>query len=79
VAHSPVFAGAFDPSSLEDDSIDGERGGVSTPSIPPPDGIFADEVAVDHPMNHQSAGIPAPVLCMPDVLLSDRIFTGGSR
>jgi Tat protein translocase TatB subunit len=77
-APSPVFAGAFDPSSLDDD-VTAQPTGVLTPTIPPPDGIFADEVAVDHPMNHQSAGIPAPESGVPDVLLSDRIFTGGSR
>jgi Tat protein translocase TatB subunit len=67
-----TFAGAFDPGSLD------EPVGVLTPSIPPPDGIFADEVAVDHPMNHQSAGIPSPSLYTPDVLLSTRIFSGGT-
>jgi Tat protein translocase TatB subunit len=77
-APSPVFAGAFDPSSLDED-VTAQPAGVPTPTIPPPDGIFADEVAVDHPMNHQSAGIPAPESAVPDVLLSDRIFTGGSR
>lgn len=70
-----TFAGAFDPGSLDEP----EPVGVPTPLIPPPDGIFADEVAVDHPMNHQSAGIPAPAFDSPDVLLSPRIFTGGSR
>ncbi len=83
VAPSRAFAGAFDPSSLEDDANEGVNEavpvGVPTPSIPPPDGIFADEVAVDHPMNHQSAGVPAPALNVADILLSDRIFTGGAR
>lgn len=67
-----TFAGAFDPGSLD------EPVSVPTPSVPPPDGIFADEVAVDHPMNHQSAGIPSPSLYTPDVLLSQRIFAGGT-
>jgi Tat protein translocase TatB subunit len=67
-----TFAGAFDPGSLD------EPVGVPTPLVPPPDGIFADEVAVDHPMNHQSAGIPAPALSAPDVLLSARIFARGT-
>ncbi len=73
------FAGAFDPGSLDDAADSVEPVGVPTPSIPPPDGIFADDVAVDHPMNHQSAGIPAPALSAPDVLLSKQIFAGGPQ
>lgn len=73
---TPTFAGAFDPGSLDEIT---EPVGVPTPSVPPPDGIFADEVAVDHPMNHQSAGIPEPALDAPDVLLSKQLFTGGSK
>jgi sec-independent protein translocase protein TatB len=71
-----TFAGAFDPGSL--DEIE-EPIGVTTPAIPPPDGIFADDVAVDHPMNHQSSGVPAPALSAPDVLLSKHIFSGGPQ
>ncbi len=73
---TPTFAGAFDPGSLDEIT---EPVGVSTPSVPPPDGIFADDVAVDHPMNHQSAGVPAPALSAPDVLLSKQIFAGESK
>ena len=77
---SPVFAGAFDPGSLDEPAELGESAVVPTPSIAPPDGIFADDVPVDHPMNHQSAGaIPPPAQLVPDILLSDRLFTGGSQ
>jgi Tat protein translocase TatB subunit len=80
-ASTQRFAGAFDPGSLDEvaSSETVEPVGVSTPSIPPPDGIFADDVPVDHPMNHQSAGIPAPALSVPDVLLSKQVFAGGSQ
>jgi sec-independent protein translocase protein TatB len=73
---NPTFAGAFDPGSLDETP---EPVGVPTPSIAPPDGIFADYVAVDHPMNHQSSGVPAPAQSTPDILLSKQIFAGGSR
>jgi Tat protein translocase TatB subunit len=75
-AANPTFAGAFDPGSLDETP---ERVGVPTPSIAPPDGIFADYVAVDHPMNHQSSGVPAPAQSTPDILLSKQIFAGGSQ
>ena len=74
---TPEFAGAFDPSSLDDEQT--QPTSVTTPLVPPPDGIFADDVPVDHPMNHQSSGIPAPAVSAPDILLSDRIFAGGSQ
>jgi hypothetical protein len=78
---TPRFVGAFDPGSLEEvtSSETPEPVGVPTPAIAPPDGIFADYVAVDHPMNHQSSGVPAPAQSTPDILLSKQIFAGGSQ
>jgi Tat protein translocase TatB subunit len=68
----------LDTGSL-DEITPNEVSGVPTPTIPPPDGIFADDVAVDHPMNHQSAGVPAPALSTPDILLSKQIFSGSPQ
>jgi Tat protein translocase TatB subunit len=68
----------LDSGSL-DETAPSEASGVSTPTIPPPDGIFADYVAVDHPMNHQSSGVAAPAQSTPDILLSKQIFAGGSQ
>ena len=54
--------------------------GVATPLIPPPDGIFADDVAIDHPMNRHSAGsIPEPAIFAGDILLNNRVVVGGDK
>jgi sec-independent protein translocase protein TatB len=77
---SQAFAGAFDPGSLDEPEVSVETTGAVTPAIAPPDGVFADDVPVDHPMNHQSAGtIASPSLSMPDILLSERVFPGASQ
>jgi sec-independent protein translocase protein TatB len=49
------------------DSVSSEAVGVPTPLIPPPDGIFADDLPTPHPMA-MNMSIPAPMPGGTDVL-----------